>query len=200
MSQFADELYDRLAPLAHADEENGYPLRTFVRALAAPFEEVEVLAREDLTGGVAWSQLLDVDRSPTEASLRWLAQLAGVGHTLKRGLAEQELRDQIKDAESRERGTSEAMIRAIKRTLTDTQFVWFRERWPESGDPPYQITVVTRTSQTPRPDLTAEAITYTKPAGIVMTWVIAEGETWDEASADWNDAGLTWLEVVSGGV
>src|SRR5215467_11358862 len=73
---FAERLYDMLAPLAQQDPHNAWALLIYINAIGLMFQEVEDLVR-DSPEGPGWSELLDLNRAPTQA-LPWLAQLVGV--------------------------------------------------------------------------------------------------------------------------
>jgi hypothetical protein len=171
---WADELYNRLLPIAYADEENGWPLLHFCSALGTMFQDVRDLVR-DTDDGPGWSALFDIDRCPPFA-LAYLAQFRGV--TLPSQLAGQSdadydafARDYIRRADGKRRGSPDAIVAAAQRRLTGTRFVDLIERY---GGSAWQLVVVTLSEETPDHAGTLNDIVSQKPAGIVLTHVIAD--------------------------
>lgn len=148
---FADELYEQLGPLAHADEEHGWALLHFLSAVGHPFQLIEDLARDsDL--GPGWSALLDVDRCPAWA-LRWLGQFVGVTVPPQGGQDpaawEADARQRIRNQEGQQRGTPAAIRAAAARYLTGTKTVILTERAGSA----YRLAVRTLKSEVPQTDL-----------------------------------------------
>ena len=176
---FADRLYAALAPLAAEDAANGWALLVLCNAIGTMYQELEELVR-DTPEGPGWSQLLDVDRCPPEA-LPWLAQFVGV--RLLPDSSEAEQRQRIDSTSGFQRGTRDALIGAAQATLTGTKTVIFRERDPAGADPPYSLTVITRTSETPDSAATLRALTAQKPGGLVLTYRTATGQDYVQLKA-----------------
>jgi hypothetical protein len=56
--------------------------------------------------------------------------------------------------------------------------------------------MVTRSSETPDEDAVRAALAAVKPAGITLTYAVADGITWTESSHSWTGAGgVTWDEA-----
>jgi len=156
------------------------------------------------------SALADPDQA--EASwLPWLAQL--VGARLDPAATEAERRDTIRYATSGWRGGTRGAIEdAARSALTGTRFV---RAVPHSvpsesgGIEPgtvWDITIVTRTAETPDPDAVLGAVLRkgVKPAGAVL-WHASYQATWDQIEAilptwaDWEDAG-GWTAIEEAGL
>jgi hypothetical protein len=183
-TRFADELRYRFAPVMTDD------LSTYLDGIAAMFAEVELLAREDDDGNPPWSQIMDIDLAASTFALLWLAQLAGVRVPI--GMEIEDMRDFIRLAESRRRGTPAYMAEVAQRYLTGTKTVAMIER---IGDEAYRIRVVTRASETPDPAIVEAALRSVKPASLVLEYAAVDGTTWDEAISAWNATAYTWDEA-----
>lgn len=172
LASFAQELYDRLAPLQYDEANQDYALAKLCAAIGEMFQVVEDLSRDgtDLDGKEApgWSQLLDIDRTPNYA-LGWLAQFVGV--TLRAGLTDAAQRQRIKNTDGWNRGTPAAIVAAAQQFLTGTQTVILRERFPDA----YSFQVLTRTSETPSSAQVLAALVEQKPAGLVMLYNTISG-------------------------
>lgn len=192
LGPFGQAVFDQLEPLAYADEENGWVLKNYIAAISeAFFEDIEALIRDSDTHD-GWGTLLDVDECPAYA-LPWLAQLVGVRSPPK--LASEtdvdyatRLRQSIKDHKGFDRGTPAAITNAAKDTLTGSKAVFMYERFPTNA---YNITISTRTAETPDPDATEAAIRAVKPAGLKLTYNVVAGQLWAEVEV----AYATWAAV-----
>lgn len=183
LTGFAADLYERLSPWAHADADNGYALALLCQAVGAQFDEIDAVARAGTDDEPGWAALMDPDAAPA-FTLDWLAQFAGV--SLNRTLDEAQKRVAIRATEGVvKRGTPAAMQRAARPFLTGAQSVFLAER---DGDA-YQLTVITRTDETPDPDAVEAALLSQKPAGIVMTYSVVPGLAYAELDADYTDYG-----------
>ncbi|WCB92306.1 hypothetical protein DSM104299_00996 [Baekduia alba] len=179
MGAVAAEIYQQLRPLARDDEAYGWPLAHYVAAKYKPLEEVASWVR-DSDDGPGYSVLLDIDRCPAVA-LPWLAQFKGV--VIPAGLAEAEQRAWIRSAEGQHRGSVDALKRAGARHLTGTKSVRVLER---VGGNAYNLTAVTRTSETPDPIATKADLMSAKRIGIVLTHVVTDEAIVDEATRTFN--------------
>jgi hypothetical protein len=173
LTPWGARLQERTLPLAPDDAEHGDVHAHLVGALATALERVgQIYDPED---GPPGSPLVDVDRCPDWA-LPWLAQLVGV--TIPAGVTDPELvRAAIRDVAGWHRGTPAALRGAASAYLTGTKTVYFRERDPTGGDPPYCLEVVTRAGETPDPAAVEAALRRQKPAGILLTYRTVDG--WD---------------------
>lgn len=177
-------LYDRLAPVATYDPENGNIVRAIAEVLAEPQELVDQVARDTDTH-LAWQAALDPDVTPDEF-LPWLAQFAGT-QLLPSDTAEQQ-RERIKSAAGFHRGTPRAIREEVQLTLTGTKFVNLLQR---VGGDMWAITVVTRTTETPDPAATERAARAQKPAGMLMTFVVTDEPIIDEGTRTIDAATVT---------
>jgi hypothetical protein len=152
---FAERLYENLRPLAGEDEANDWQLLHFVSALAKPHQLVEDLGRDTEDGHPGWSLLLDLERCPAWA-LEWLAQFVGVRLLPREGFETEEtwdaaMRDRMRRADGRNRGSPDAVRAAAQRYLTGAKTLFFMERFGGA----YRLGVRTLRDETP--DLVATA-------------------------------------------
>jgi hypothetical protein len=195
-TSFAAELYEKVK----VTENESADLSAYCDSIGEMFKEVELLAREDADGNLPWSKITDPELAFTELTdplatyaLLWLAQLAGVRIPIGLAAAD-EMRAIIELAEARRRGTVLYMVEVAQRLLTGDKFVWMQERDGSA----YQLSIVTRTAETPDEDAVRAALLVVKPAGIVLTYTVSDGVTWDEPVHAWNAAGsVTWDETVT---
>lgn len=187
----ADRRYADVESLAYADPENGYPVAVLVGALCAPIQPVADIAEDTADGPPGMSALLDVERCPDRA-LPWLAQFPGV-HAIP-GEDPVVLRDRVRSAEGLRRGTDTALIAAVQRTLTGAKTV---RLIGQQGTDGWGLTLITRTAETPDPAATLKVALAAKDAGLILTHVVAAGQTWDEVQGTtWDQAGtVTWDQV-----
>jgi hypothetical protein len=129
-------------------------LATYAGAIGAMFAPVDDLVR-DTDAGDGWTALLDVDRAPADA-LAFLAQFVGV--------------DGFK------RGSAGAVRAAAQQYLTGARRVIFRER--DGGA--YRLTVITYTADTPDPAAVLRALLAQKPAGIILTHLVENGQDYQQ--------------------
>lgn len=193
-TSFAEELYDKIK----VTESESADLSAYCDSIGQMFKEIEQLAREDADGNLPWAKITDPELAFSELTdplstyaLLWLAQLAGVRVPI--GLADRDsMRQIIELAEARRRGTVEYMVEVAQRLLTGDKFVFVIERDGSA----YQLSIVTRTSETPDEDAVRAALLAVKPAGIVLTYTVSSGVTWNEPVNAWNAAGaVTWDET-----
>lgn len=168
-------MYDAMEPLTWEDEDLGYPMLNYFKAIAYNMHEPYAFAVNP-----GWQLALDVDNVPSWW-LDWLAQFVGiprVGFTLLNSANKRAL---IKDAPGWQRGTLAAMIAAAKTTLTGNQNVIVYERYNPStapADAPYHITFITYQSETPNSTATLNALLSQKPGGIQLTLLSRAGQIW----------------------
>ena len=144
-----ERLRDRTAPLAPHDDRYGYAHAYLCGSLGAIFDEVaEVFDPEGDIPPMA--PLLDPELCPDWA-LPWLAQFVGI--VLPAGIPPDDARALIHSVYGFRRGTPAAMRAAAALYLTGTKTVNFRERDPDSPDPPYTLEVVTLEDELPETDL-----------------------------------------------
>lgn len=199
----AAELYRSLLPFTRwsderrekewTDEELGWPLASYVAALASMFTELDDLVRTT-DDGPGYSALLDADRAPLNA-LPWLGQFIGVTVDTTKSDAAQ--RAQIRDEAGFRRGRPASMVAAAQTTLTDTKTVMMTERYTSA----YRLRVRTFDVETPDIEATRAALISQKPAGIVLDYDTVATWTWRtlrDSFADWqavNDWYADWQGV-----
>jgi len=180
LTPWGERLRERTEPLAPDDAEHGDAHAHLSGALAAALERTaEIYDPEE---GLPGSPLVDVDRCPDWA-LPWLAALVGV--TLPTGIDAATMREGIRSVAGWKRGTPAALRAAAGLHLTGDKTVYFRERDPTGGDPPYCVEVVTLTSETPDPAAVEAALRRQKPAGLVLTYRVVAGYDWQQVDADY---------------
>jgi len=146
-------------------------LLAFCRALLHPLERTSALIR-DSDAGPGWSALLDPSRAPASA-LPYLAQFVGVRVT--RGAASGQQREEIVNAAGFRRGRPASIVAAVAATLTGDRTVILTERVDGEA---YQLLVQTYTDQTPDAAAAEAAARAQKPAGIVLTFEVVDGQTY----------------------
>jgi len=192
LKSFAQALYDSMAPMQYDEPTWDYAMAKYLSGVGAMFQVVEDYGRDQQGGAIpGWASLMDPDLCPPEA-LGWLAQFVGV--RLDVGLTVDEQRARIKATDGWKRGTVSAMRGAIAGYLTGSKTFSFRERFDYNNpnvDSPYYMEVVTYTSETPDPVAAGAALLASKPAGIVLHYVVKAGQ--DYTSVRTNNA--TYLAV-----
>jgi hypothetical protein len=160
-------IYQRVAPLAFADEQLGWALLILCGGLGKPHDLVHELVSDDADGDPGWSALLDPDRCPAQL-LPFLAQC--VGERIPAGETEEAARERCRTPQGMVRGTNAAIRAAAQRTLTGTKTVQILERTSSA----YTLTVITLTAETPDPDRTERDLLAAKPAGLILTHVVTD--------------------------
>lgn len=191
-SELAEQIYAALDPFTRVKPLQQLALINFIDAWATPFlGEIYDLVR-DRDEGPGWSILFDPDRAPSNA-LPYLAQFVGV--ELSNNMTDLERREAIKNPSGWRRGTPEALVDAVARTLTDTRKVIVIERHEGSA---YKLWVRTLVVETPDEDATVAAILSQKPLGIVLTYQSITGLSWfdvDSENADWATVNATYDDL-----
>jgi hypothetical protein len=189
-------LFNELAPLNAGDAERGSPLLTFLDSAAGQIlQDLDDLVR-DTKDGPGWSQVMDPERAPTRA-LAWLGQFIGV--LVDTASADSDQRAQIIAEQGFKRGTKAAILAAAEAHLNPGQTATITER---AGGDPYALTVTvsgaqvigrtyadlavsyptyaqlesaypTYASFAPSADQITAAINAVKPAGLVLTVILA---------------------------
>lgn len=189
-------LYNELGPLTAGDDALGYPLRTYVDTAAGQIlQDLDDLVR-DTPAGPGWSQAMDPDRAPT-AALGWLGQFIGV--LVDTSLSDPDQRTQIKTESGFARGTVGAIKAAAEKHLAAGQYATITER---SGGNAYALKVTVNGAGVQRRDYADLAVSYptynalaaafptyadfapasdqitaainaVKPAGLVLTVILA---------------------------
>lgn len=168
---FAEDSSERLEPWSNDD------LEILSGAIGAMFEQVQEIVRDGDQPGWTVPVTLSLAKE-----LDWLGQFVGVR---RRPLyTEAQFRTAIDEVSGFARGTRSSLIAAAARTLTGTKTVNFYER---NGGDAYALTVITYKSQTPDETATEAAIRAVKPAGIVLTYLCVDGNTYTQVLADHTD-------------
>jgi hypothetical protein len=191
----ADDWLEQLQPWMTLD------LYDFVSAIASMWQEAEQYYLDDPDNGVVgWQPLWDVTIAPS-GGLPWLAQV--VGERLPSGLTDTAQRQWITLAPVQDRGSPTGIVNAVKRLLTGTQTVQFRERSHLDGtaDNDY-ISILTYAAETPNPAAVRQALRRNVPADIVWEYDVATQATWtsvETGMADWTQLqttyGPAWTDV-----
>jgi hypothetical protein len=179
----------RTDPIAPEDQTYGYAHAHLAEALSRGLIQLQEIFDPD-DGSPPFSPLLDPARCPAWA-LPWLAQLVGVA--IPATATEQQAREIIVGLAGHKRGTTAMLEAAAGFYLTGTKTVFFRERDPDSPDPPYTLEVVTLDDETPDPDAVRAALMAQKPAGIILNYRQVQGQDWQQVVTE----NATWNTVVS---
>lgn len=169
LDSFAERIYEQVEPLTYDEENQDHALEHFVGALGSMFQTVEEYASDGPNGEPGWSIILDLNRAPVEA-LPWLGQFVGV--TIQQDVSIELQRQQIHAVSGFQRGTPRSLMAAAQQYLTGDKQVILRER----NGSAYQLTIVTKSSQTPNPARVEAAIRTQKPAGIALTYNVISGQ------------------------
>jgi hypothetical protein len=190
----ADEVLEQLAPLTRAFPDPAGTLDAVVRALTGPAEVVATAARATETRA-AWSAVRDPDDCPP-SWLDWLGQHAG--EFFEPGVTEDQKRQQIRDTPHIHRGQIATLIAQVEPTLVGQRSV---RVIPRAGGNPWNLTVLTRTSETPDPAASEAAARFRKAAGVKLTFLVSDAPVWDEGTLAWDDAAAKpWDDIVLGDV
>jgi hypothetical protein len=184
-----------------------------VRPVGPAIPEPWALAADELAVWRAARQSrLSALGDPSQADagwLAWLAQMVGAHLDPRASISEQ--RDTIRYATSGYRaGTRDAIADAAKSALTGSQYVAVMPHTKVTGSvivagSAWDITVVTRTSETPDPAEVLATIVRkgVKPAGAVL-WAQAFEASWNAVEAaypTWNSRDAkTWTEIEETGL
>jgi hypothetical protein len=184
IGSWAQAVYGTVTPLADQDAKYGYPLALYLGSFGQTMQQIDDWVRDDIETGIpGWAILLDVDRCPIEA-LPWLGQFVGVHFPST--LTDIQMRAAIKGVAGWSRGSPQSLINAAKQYLTGAQTVVLRERDAAAcpSDPPYGLTVITYTSQTPDTSKVLAALMAQKPAGIILNYVTQTGQDYSQLLAN----------------
>lgn len=193
----AADLYQRLQPLAYADDANGYALAYLSDALGAMFQPLSDLVR-DTPDGPGWSPIVDVDRAPIYA-LGYLAQFVGV--RLLQGLSDSDQRSRVRSTDGMRRGSIAAFAAAALPHLTGGRHVIVRERFKPTDplvDHAYHVQVITFTSETPDSAVVLAALLTQKPGGLVLHYDVEDGQDFEqvrETYATFDDVRTTYTTL-----
>lgn len=185
VSDLTELVYESVEPLTRKDEELDYPFLKFLDAWVSSFLGSVYDIVKDRDDRPGWAILFDPDLCPEEA-LPFLAQF--VGAVLTQSLTEEDRRTEVKTPAGWDRGTPDALIEAVKRTLTGLKRVIVEERYLGNA---YHLWIRTLTDETPDEAETEAAILTQKPMGIVLLYEVVESISWFDVDADNED----WAEV-----
>lgn len=175
----AQKGYDRVAPLAYADEANGWALLYLCVAIAAMFDDTADLFRDGDDGRPGWTKLGDPDLCPD----RWVDWSATniFGVDFEPGLTVAQKRIKWKEAPGTKLGRPGAVNGAVKPYLTGADpTVILTERI--GGD--YRVyAVATLLAETPDQDAVYAALLREKPGGWRFTYTAITGGDYDTLAA-----------------
>jgi phage tail P2-like protein len=124
--------------------------------------------------------------NPAAAPRTWLAWLAWLVGIDLANIPDAEKRTAISESSTlQRRGSKRSIIRATQRELTGSKSC--RVYWNLTGSDPYEITVVTLTSQTPDSAAALAAAVTEKPAGVDMVLQDVAGATYAELAVEYAD-------------
>jgi P2-related tail formation protein len=158
------------------DETTDYTTARYLACLAAMFDEIADIVRDQDDGTPGWAVLFDPDTCPV-LFLPWLGRLVGVN--LGGGsLSEAQMREAIRERSGFKRGTPDAIRSAAIRHLTGNQYVALAER--DTGPGHYTVTV--RTSEVIDATALFADLLAQKPAGLTFALVQSDAVTIDEGT------------------
>lgn len=168
---FAEDSSERLEPWSNAD------LKVLSGAIGAMFEQVQEIVRDGNQPGWTVPVTLSLAKE-----LDWLGQFVGVR---RRPLyTEAQFRTAIDEVSGFARGTRSSLIAAAARTLTGNKTVNIDER---VGGDAYALSVTTYTAETADSAATEAAVRALKPAGVVLTYQVLDGQTYIDLEGDYTD-------------
>jgi hypothetical protein len=197
ISASGEYLYQRVLPLFDEDEEFGWFGRHLCDAIMSMMQGLDqIILDTDLNPG--WTSIADPNTTP-DAWIFWTAQLLGVG--LPPNLTAEEQRELIVLHPAQNRATLNAMLLALRETLTGAKVVHVQER---PGGQAYHIQFTTVTGETPSEAASLLALLSEKAGGLVLLYkALAAGTPlWNEATKEWHQVGggVTWANVKEGDV
>jgi hypothetical protein len=173
VSTLAQRVYDYLKnQYGQMDESLGWPLLRWCTGYVGLIQDVADVVKTR-NGKVGWTALVDPDQA-TLLTLPYVAQLYGV--TLKKGVTEEQWRNQIKDKAGLYRGTPLALAGAIQNEFgVDTVFIY--ERDPDD----YSFTVGVLNTEYLLPDESQldALIAAEKPIGLIIMSLVRDPSDWD---------------------
>ena len=187
VSSTTERFHELLGPLRVPDPERDWPLLKYITPAGEQLHLLNVLIEDKDDGEPGWAILFDPDRAPAYA-LDFTAQMVGV--RLLFGLDEESQRLRIKETAGQKRGTPAAIRGAMRQKLTGTRTTQIFERY--QGDA-YALRVRTFAAETPDSAAVLTAVLEQKPAGIVLTYDVSDGQTVAELTA----SGLTVAQVTT---
>lgn len=141
VTQFAQDVYNRLEPIWAGDGQRGYPLLAFIGGLGEAFRQGEEAARAR-PGRQPYQQCWDINACP-DWLLPFLGQAVGVTVTLSQTPDQQ--RAQIIAEQGYARGRPANLIGRVEQTMTQPGRVHLIERDPDAWgiavryDPAYTL-------------------------------------------------------------
>lgn len=172
MSRVANRVYEKLAPFAIQDSENGFALRKLTTGLAKMFDPIDEIASDQENGTIGYAILFQ----PFTIARKWLTWVAQfVGTNLTKAPDEQHEREWIAHPLGWERCGPSALRKAIQATLTGSKTVFIT---PGSLGEPFNLLVTTYESETPNTKATEEAALEQTPAWDVLTLRVVKGGTY----------------------
>jgi hypothetical protein len=188
LGSFAQDMYEDMAPVTHADKQHGWPLAQYCNSIGVMFQDIEDLVRYPSN----WSDVLDPDTAPIK-SLGWLAQFVGV--RLTGSMTEDDARAAIRNETGWMRGTPQALREAARRSggmvgFEDDGVVNIFEFF---GGDEWAIHVTTLAIQTNDDTLVEAALLdpKVKPAGVILTYATQTGMIFQQLT----DSGRDFADV-----
>lgn len=205
MGEFTDGVLTSATPFA-ADNAD---LTNYLTALGGMFDLIYGLVSDQGFAGdpdyvPGWSSLLDPDNCPAQF-LPYLAQFNGT--IVPPNTDEADARAIIKGESGMSRGTGlggtyntstipagGAIVAAAQRNLIGTQSATLIERMNGSGADAYSFLLFVRPEECLSVTALKAAVNAVKPAGVVWTLTLTDGETWALATRTWASDTTTWAQ------
>ncbi|CAB4894868.1 unannotated protein [freshwater metagenome] len=191
MRPLAAERYKRLGAQTDRDSDGGFLLAALVDAKASMWDELEHVAREDDAGRPGWIVAADPATCRPEF-LPWAAQFYGetvhpqdVGPSVPPAVVAA-IRARVARRPRLERGTTAAIVEAMKAMMVGAKRVVVRDRYNPADpttDSAYHLQVRPRSSDI-HPDFTPEDLfaagRAVKPAWVVLHTGLADERDYDD--------------------
>lgn len=177
MSRVASRVYEKLAPFAIQDSQNGYALEKLTKGLAKMFDPLDEIASDQEDGTVGYAILFQVAKVPRKW-LSWVAQF--VGTDLTKAPDEAHEREWIEKPLGWERATPESLRKAVQATLTGEKTVFIN--WGSISEP-FTLRVTVYEAETPSAKASEEAALSQTPAWDVLIFSLVKGGTYSVVAA-----------------
>lgn len=210
MRPLALERYSRLGAQTFGDGPAGWYLAGLVEAWAAPYDDLEHVARVAPDGRDGWQVAAD-PAVCRRAFLPWAAQFFGESvpvEDVAPGVPESVVaghRERVLERPTRSLGSTAAIVQAYRSRMTGNGLI-VRDRYNPAApgtDAPYHLSLVARAAQVPDPAAALRAAQAAKPAWVQLHVEVSDVRDWQEVLdtyEDWQDVldnNADWQDVLT---